>query len=90
MVACFLVGIKKSLFLWSISFVSSMLQSSVKLLEGTSSEVAHGGGELVNLDAVYFFFFWGGGCFWFRFVLFSLQPFPQLNQTQPRSLFRPG
>ena len=37
-----------------------MLQSSVKLLEGTSSEVAHGGGVLFNEDAVDFFFFGGG------------------------------
>ena len=40
-------------------FVSSMLQSSVQLLEGTSSEVVHGGGELVNQDAGDFFL--GGG-----------------------------
>ena len=63
MVACFLVGIKKSLFLWSISFVSSMLQSSVKLLEGTSSEIFHGCFELVNEDALEIFFFFGGGDF---------------------------
>ena len=71
-VACFLVGIENSLFGWSVSFVSSMLKSSVKLLEGTSSEVVHGGGELVNQDAGVFVFW--GGWFWFRFVLCSLQP----------------
>ena len=51
-----------------------MLKSSVKLLEGTSSEVVHGGGELVNQDAGVFFFFGGGGGFGVRFVLCSMQP----------------